>query len=81
MKQHASTNKKEKGITALLYTRPEAAARLAISLRTLDQELALGNIPAVRIGRRTIRFRPESLDYYIQANETSIPPQRRAARQ
>jgi excisionase family DNA binding protein len=64
---------------ALLLTRPEAAARLAISLRTLDEQIAVGNIPVCRIGR-SVRFRPASLDYFVQANETRIHPKRRAAR-
>lgn len=65
---------------ALLLSRPEAAARLAISLRTLDLETSLGNIPAVRIGRRNVRYRPAALDAYIEASESRVNPKRRTAR-
>lgn len=63
---------------ALLLTRPEAAAKLAISLRTLDEQIANGNLPVCRIGR-SVRFRPSSLDYFIEANETRLNAKRRAA--
>lgn len=76
----ALSPKDEKELTALLYTRPEAAAKLAISLRTLDEQCALGNLPVVKIGR-SCRFRPSALQYFIEANETRIRPKRRAARQ
>jgi len=64
---------------ALLLSRPEVAAKLAISLRTLDEQIALGNIPVVRIGRRSVRFRPSALDFFIEANETRLNAKRRAA--
>lgn len=67
-----------KETSALLYSRPEAAAKLAISLRSLDEQVALGNIPVVRIGR-SVRFRPFALDFLIEANETRLNPKRRAA--
>lgn len=69
----------EKELTALLYTRPQAAAKLAISLRTLDEQVALGNLPVVKIGK-SARFRPSALQYFIEANETRIRPKRRAVR-
>lgn len=61
-----------------LYDRLEAAARLAISLRALDEQVARGNIPVVRIGR-SVRFRPSALEYFIEANETRLTAKRRAA--
>ncbi len=61
--------KQEKELTALLYNRPEAAAKLAISVRTLDEQMAAGNLKFCRIGR-SIRFRPAALEDFITANET-----------
>lgn len=61
-----------------LYDRAGAAARLSISLRTLDDQCALGNIPVVRIGR-AVRFRPTALDFFIEANETRLNAKRRSA--
>lgn len=70
--------KETRELSALLYDRPEAAARLAISLRTLDEQVALGNIQVVRIGR-SVRFRPSALEFFIEANETRLTAKRRAA--
>jgi excisionase family DNA binding protein len=56
-------------IESPLLTRPQAAEYLNVSQRTLDEQLALGNIPAVRIGR-SVRFRKTSLDYYIDVMES-----------
>jgi excisionase family DNA binding protein len=67
-----------KELTALLYTRPEAAAKLSISLRNLDEQIHLGNLPVCRIGR-SVRIRPSALEYLIEANETRLSRKRRAA--
>lgn len=64
--------------TPLLLTRHEAAAKLAISLRTLDLQIANGNISVCRIGG-AVRFRPTALDYFIEANEHRMSAKRRAA--
>ncbi|MES2438620.1 MAG: helix-turn-helix domain-containing protein [Verrucomicrobiota bacterium] len=69
---------KEKELIALLYTRPEAAAKLSISLRNLDEQIAVGNLPVCRIGR-SVRIRPSALEFLIEANETRLTPKRRAA--
>jgi excisionase family DNA binding protein len=63
---------------AMLFTRHEAAERLAIALRSLDEQVTAGNIPVVRIGR-SVRFRPSALQFFIEANETRMRPRRRAA--
>lgn len=63
---------------ALLVDRPEAAARLAISLRTLDEITSKGDLAAVRIGR-AVRYRPAALEAFIEANETKLSAKRRAA--
>jgi len=52
-----------------LLNRKQAAEALSVSIRTLDELLSTGDLPAVRIGR-SIRFRPSSLDYFIEARET-----------
>lgn len=75
---HASKTATPEKLTPLLYTRPQAAAKLAISQRNFDEQCALGNIPVVKIGKSS-RFRPSALEYFIEANETRHNPKRRAA--
>lgn len=55
-----------------LLTRDEAADRLRISTRTLDDIEASGRLQAVRIGRRVL-YHPATLDAFIrrQAGEGS----------
>ena len=48
-----------------LITRKEAAQRLTVSLRTLDGLIARGQLPAYRIGPKTVRLKTEELDAYI----------------
>jgi excisionase family DNA binding protein len=79
-KQESAFSPKEtQQAIALLYTRPEAAAKLAISLRTLDEQMAAGNLKFCRIGR-SIRFRPSALEDFIAENETRFESKRRPAR-
>jgi excisionase family DNA binding protein len=52
-----------------LLTRPEAAKALSVSVRTLDELTRTGDLPHVGIGR-SIRFRPSSVDYFIEARES-----------
>jgi excisionase family DNA binding protein len=61
--------------TALL-DRPHAAAELSISLRTLDDLVARGELPVVRIGR-AVRIRPTAIEYFIEARETRTKPRTR----
>lgn len=49
-----------------LLTREEAADRLRISTRTLDDLEASGRLRAVRIGRRVL-YHPATLDAYIRS--------------
>lgn len=49
----------------LRYTRPEAAARLRISLRTLDRLIAFKEIAVKRVGRRVF-INEESLAQFIK---------------
>ena len=46
----------------------EAAEILAISPKTVRRYIAAGDLDAVRLGRRTIRIRLESLDRLIEAH-------------
>lgn len=52
-----------------LLTRKEAAEALSISVRKVDYLIASGDIPAVRLGRKTVRIRPSAVNYLIEANE------------
>jgi len=53
--------------TDRLLTRDEAAERLRISTRTLDDLEASGRLQAIRIGRRVL-YHPDTLDAYIRSN-------------
>ena len=44
-----------------LLTRRQAAAVLGVSTSTLDRLTRNGFVQAVRVGKRTVRYRPESL--------------------
>lgn len=57
----------------MLLTRQEAAERLAISLRTLDELIARKAIEFVRIGR-AVRLRPQALESFIEANSQRANP-------
>ena len=46
---------------------PDAAAEvLGVSARTLRRRVAEGEIPAIRLGPRTVRFDPQDLARYIE---------------
>ena len=49
-----------------LLTRDEAAARLRVSLRTLERLMASGQIRVVKIGRRTL-IKGTEVDAYVAA--------------
>jgi len=48
-----------------LVSLPEAAEILAVSVKTVRRYIAAGELDAVRLGRRTIRVRVDSLDRII----------------
>lgn len=52
-----------------LLTRPAVAKELGLSLRTVDQLIANGDLPIVKIGK-SVRIRPASLENLIEARET-----------
>jgi len=62
-----------------LLNRSEAAEILNVSLRNLDERTARGEIRVVRVGR-SVRYKRESLEDFIEANETAVKPNRRRAR-
>lgn len=49
------------------FDRKEVAARLGVSVVTVDRELAKNRMPHFRIGRRVL-FNDELLDEYVKAN-------------
>lgn len=48
-----------------LYTRIQVAAKLKVSASTVDRLRRAKQIPTVRIGPRSIRFKKADLDNYI----------------
>ncbi len=50
-----------------LLTLAEAGALYAVSPHTLRRWARLGKLPVVRLGGRTIRFRPEDLESAVKA--------------
>jgi len=52
----------------------EVADRFQVTPRTIRQQIKKGNIPAVKIGR-VWRIRPESINLYLDKNETTSKPQ------
>lgn len=67
-------NKDERG----LLTRFDLKQKLSVGLRTVDQLLADGEIPVVRIGS-SIRIRPADLDAFCEARLTRMDSKRRRA--
>lgn len=51
-----------------LLTLADVADFLAVSLSTVRRLVRDGNLPAVRVGQRSIRVRPEDLEAYLQAS-------------
>lgn len=58
---------------ALLLTKQQAADALAISVRTLDRCRNEGELPAVYLGPRTVRFRPEDVVAFRDAKVNTQP--------
>lgn len=55
---------------APLLTHREAAAWLGVSERQLDRLKADGSLPFIRVGSRSVRYRPESLAAWAASQET-----------
>ena len=52
-----------------LLSRRQAAAKLGISVATLDRLTKAGHIRAVRIGPRTVRYEPEAVHECLRPKE------------
>ena len=50
-----------------LLTKPEAAERLTVSVRTLEGLIARGALPAYRIAPNTVRLKESDVEDYIEA--------------
>ena len=57
----------------LLWTRPEAARRLRVSVRTLDALSSRGELRQVRIGR-TVRYPEEELRRFVRERSRPAGP-------
>lgn len=55
-----------------LISLAEAADALAVSTKTVRRYIAAGELDAVRLGRRTIRVRVDSLDKLIEDHPVNI---------
>jgi excisionase family DNA binding protein len=55
----------------VLLSRHEAAARLSISVATLDRLTRAGELPRVKLLGKVL-YRPESLDAFARQKETSL---------
>lgn len=51
-----------------LISLAEAAETLGVSTKTVRRYVAAGDLDAVRLGRRTIRVKTESIDSLIEAH-------------
>ncbi len=49
-----------------LVTVRQAARRLGVAERVLRQAVRSGDLPAFRLGQRTVRLKPTDLDDWIQ---------------
>ena len=63
---------------APLLTRKEAADILKVSVRSVAQYIADGDLPVVRIGG-SVRFRRVAIDRFIESSETRLSAKKRSA--
>jgi excisionase family DNA binding protein len=60
------------GVTdRLLLTKPEAAERLGVSIRTVERLVAGGRLPQLHVGR-AVRLRVSDLEAYVQSAECGV---------
>ncbi len=68
------------GTSRRLVSIIEAAEILGVSAKTVRRAIAAGDLEAVRLGRRTIRIKTESLDRFIDAHPVNAWHERSASR-
>ena len=66
--------------TRRLVSLAEAAEILGVSTKSVRRYIAAGDLDAVRLGRRTIRIKTESLDRLIDAHPVNAWRERSARR-
>lgn len=54
-----------------LLTREQGAKIINYAIRSIDKDIAAGNLAVVRIGR-LIRIRPSAIEAYIAARESRV---------
>lgn len=57
--------------SSLLVNTKEASKLLSVSRQTLLEMVRAGSLPAVRIGRRAVRFSVRDLETWVAANSTA----------
>lgn len=55
-----------------LLDKAEAAEKLGTTVRHITDLVHRRKIPFVRLGHRTIRFKPSDLDQWIEDNRTDV---------
>ena len=60
--------------TTTLLTRRQVAETLAVSIRTVDELIHTGDLPVVRLGGKSVRFRPAAIQLFIEASESRRNP-------
>lgn len=53
---------------------PAAAAKLGITVSALRVWVHRGQVPHVRLGRRSVRFDPSELDRWIESRKVDVEP-------
>lgn len=59
-----------------LIKKPEAAAMLGVSMRTLEGLIKRGEIPAYKIGPKLVRLRTEEIEDYLAGRRAAPTVQR-----
>ena len=62
--------------TNTLLTRRQVAETLALSIRTVDELIHTGDLPVVRLGGKSVRFRPAAIQLFIEASESRRNPRK-----
>lgn len=55
----------------------EVARRLSVSKRTVYRLAAVGQIPAIRMGNKILRFDPDKVERWIKESPTRLRTRRR----